>query len=248
MIAVHRGSTQQPFSPDLVAALDDHARDLRRMLAVRGKLAAARRRTSSLQGMLDRMPQGTMLVRADGTLLHLNAAAERLLRKGEVLRVAGGKLDAPAATRRSLAEALASACSDARPLARSFMLQDGSGRRWVANAAPFTSPGGSRCALVIVHDLGGDMGGAGPLQELFGLSGAEAAVAAELAKGRTPREIAGSRGVSIDTVRSQLKAIADKFGCHRQAEIVAIVKSATSSLAAPASSLERAGGQCGTSS
>lgn len=226
MIAIQRGRSQQAFSPDLVHSLEKHARDLRRMLSIRGKLAAARQQAGSLQRLLDQLSQITMLVGADGKLLYVNAPGERLLASGDVLHLSGGKLCVPRGLQSRLAESIAVACSPNFPTAKSFMLENAKGHRWIANAAPFVMHNGRRCALLMVHQLGGtDAGIIRRLQELFALSGAEAAVAAKLAEGYSLSEIAAARGASVGTVRTQLKAIASKLGGHRQAEIVGVVKS-----------------------
>lgn len=61
------------------------------------------------------------------------------------------------------------------------------------------------------------------VEVLFDLSAAEAAVARSLAQGRTPAEIARARGVSLATVRAQVRAILAKTGRTRQSELVALL-------------------------
>jgi len=51
------------------------------------------------------------------------------------------------------------------------------------------------------------------------LTETEALVAADVALGRAPRTIAQDRGVSLHTVRTQLKRVLAKSGCHRQVEL-----------------------------
>jgi DNA-binding CsgD family transcriptional regulator len=149
-----------------------------------------------------------------------------MLRDGDVLGLAKGKLLAPGVCQTRLSQSIAAATSPDAPTAKSFMLQNAKRRRWVANAAPFLMRSGARFALLMVHELGGSNSRVVPrLQELFDLSGAEAAVAGKLADGQSPSEIASDRGVSLGTVRAQLKTIASKLDCHRQAEIVSLVKS-----------------------
>ncbi|KAG8152591.1 helix-turn-helix transcriptional regulator [Burkholderia catarinensis] len=58
------------------------------------------------------------------------------------------------------------------------------------------------------------------LRQAFGLSSAEAAVAEALIGGKTPDECAASAGVSLATIRSQLRAIYDKTHSRNQAEAV----------------------------
>jgi DNA-binding CsgD family transcriptional regulator len=58
------------------------------------------------------------------------------------------------------------------------------------------------------------------LQSLFGFTPAEARVARGLALGATIDDLASSANVSRNTVRTQLRSIMEKTGCHRQAEAV----------------------------
>jgi DNA-binding CsgD family transcriptional regulator len=61
------------------------------------------------------------------------------------------------------------------------------------------------------------------LQRLFGLTPSEAALAVHLARGATLTEIAGERGVTLATVRSQLASVFDKTQTTRQAHLVALL-------------------------
>jgi len=58
------------------------------------------------------------------------------------------------------------------------------------------------------------------LRQAFGLSAAESAVAEALVSGKAPDEYAASAGVSLATVRSQLRAIYEKTRTRSQAEAV----------------------------
>jgi DNA-binding CsgD family transcriptional regulator len=59
------------------------------------------------------------------------------------------------------------------------------------------------------------------LARWFGLSAAEAELAAALMAGASPAAHAAARRVSAETVRTQLKALMGKLGCHRQGELAA---------------------------
>jgi DNA-binding NarL/FixJ family response regulator len=59
------------------------------------------------------------------------------------------------------------------------------------------------------------------LAAFYGLTGAETQVAQLLAVGRSAQGIADERGVSVGTVRVQIRAILSKLGVHRQAELAA---------------------------
>jgi len=59
------------------------------------------------------------------------------------------------------------------------------------------------------------------LSQMFGLTRAEASVTNWLISGRTIDAYAQHRGVSVETARSQLKAVLAKTGLSRQAQLVA---------------------------
>jgi DNA-binding CsgD family transcriptional regulator len=61
------------------------------------------------------------------------------------------------------------------------------------------------------------------LEHGFGLTPCEARVAAALSAGMTPSEIARHHGISMGTVRSQLKSIFVKTGTKRQPELIAVL-------------------------
>lgn len=61
------------------------------------------------------------------------------------------------------------------------------------------------------------------LREMLEFSGAEAEVAYMIADGRSTTEIADARGVSINTVRSQMKEVFRKAGVRRQADLARLL-------------------------
>jgi DNA-binding CsgD family transcriptional regulator len=61
------------------------------------------------------------------------------------------------------------------------------------------------------------------LVELFGLTPAEARLTVALAAGRQLEEVARERSVRMPTLRTQLRAVLDKTGTRRQAELTALV-------------------------
>ncbi len=80
------------------------------------------------------------------------------------------------------------------------------------------------CARVLIAVRGGEGGNqrrAAILQSLYGMTAAEVDIAMHLCAGKTPEAIACNRGVSIGTVRAQIKALLAKAGLSRQLELVA---------------------------
>jgi DNA-binding CsgD family transcriptional regulator len=63
----------------------------------------------------------------------------------------------------------------------------------------------------------------GMLGQTFGLTNAEARVAARLVCGESVQDIAETTGISVETVRSQIKALMAKTQTHRQPELVGLL-------------------------
>lgn len=63
----------------------------------------------------------------------------------------------------------------------------------------------------------------GLMERLFGLTGAEARVGAGLALGKDIQAMADEAGVTVNTVRTQLKSVMAKTGTRRQAELVGLL-------------------------
>lgn len=62
---------------------------------------------------------------------------------------------------------------------------------------------------------------AAALQTAFSLTATEAQIALTLANGKTPENVAARRGVSLATVRTQMKSIYSKLGVRTQVELTA---------------------------
>jgi DNA-binding CsgD family transcriptional regulator len=61
------------------------------------------------------------------------------------------------------------------------------------------------------------------LQELYGLTRSEAALAARIPSSRSLQALADERGLRVSTVRTHLQRVFDKTGTHRQAELVQLI-------------------------
>lgn len=225
IVAIHRGRNQRSFDPEAIKSLNRFAPALRRMLAVRGRLAATDRRLESVEAMLDHMGQATLLVRADGSLVHANALGEALLRRGDVLVERQGILAAVSSrSTMRLRQAVDTACALADVGASALLVERPVGRPLAVSIVPLRMSHGARQALLII-DTGSTVEGAVPkLQSLYGLTPAEAEIGLRIADGVRPQWIADERGVSVETVRSQIKSLSAKLGCTRQSEIVALIK------------------------
>jgi len=68
------------------------------------------------------------------------------------------------------------------------------------------------------------------LRQAFGLTPTEVDVAQQIATGRDLGEIAQKRGVSLGTLRVQLRSIFSKTSTNRQAQLVALLAGLTAAL------------------
>jgi DNA-binding CsgD family transcriptional regulator len=64
---------------------------------------------------------------------------------------------------------------------------------------------------------------ASSMRQLYNLTAAESRLVGELVEGKTLREVAELRNVSLATLRSQLKAAFSKTGSRRQVDLVRLV-------------------------
>lgn len=85
---------------------------------------------------------------------------------------------------------------------------------------------GSLSAILIVTTVTSTQAPSIPLlQAAYNLTPAEARVASNLAMGGTLPQIASELGVSLNTVKAQLKAVFEKTGTNRQASLVSLLSS-----------------------
>jgi DNA-binding CsgD family transcriptional regulator len=207
--------------PDLIRAFN-----LSRKFADLGAFAAGMAET------LERSLHGVLLLDDTGRVLHANTVAERLVREGDGLRIAAGRLGAwPGEAARQL-EALIGraggrdgACrlggsmalpTPSRMLPLSITVAPLRAERLLATASP--------AVLVCVTDL--EAGVSLPAQQLgdlFGLTPAECRVALAMFEGATLREAAAQFGVSVHTVHAQVARIFEKTGTTRQAELIGLM-------------------------
>lgn len=93
-------------------------------------------------------------------------------------------------------------------------------------AATMGAFGDANLAMLVVHDPN-QAGQLDPFQvaAVFELTPAEARVAVALATGASPQEISKRHGVSLQTVRTQVRAIYSKLEINRVAELTALLQS-----------------------
>jgi DNA-binding CsgD family transcriptional regulator len=223
-IGFHRGKGQGAFGEEARRVVEDSLPHLQRMLEIRCKLAAGRRRSASVSVALDLIGHGIFTLLPSGQLLHCNLAGEAVLRRGDGLALVNRRLQA----RRPADQAALQAALD-RAIARDVceasgvLVHRGNGRPYEISVLSAWADGGRQLILVLTDPEARNAGRADRLRDLYGLTAAEAEVTMGMADGLSPQRIALDRGVSTATVQSQIKTIFSKIGCGRQSELVSLV-------------------------
>lgn len=210
----------------VLASLAPHVR-----AAVRTQIALENQGGLILAGALETLSLTVFICDRAGRVREMTRSAEALLSAGAVLSLRHGQLRA---ADRAEADALAKAIHRAAaglaaseaPASSTIVIRRAGEPPLVLDVSALPAQrfafGFEPRVLVLVRE-------ARPnparvlllLQSAFRLTEAEAQVALQLAEGQAPEAIAATRGVSVGTVRSQLKMVYAKLGVHRQSELVA---------------------------
>jgi DNA-binding CsgD family transcriptional regulator len=169
-----------------------------------------------------------------GLVKSLTPAAEAAVWRGP-LRLKAGKLSAScpadtAALDAAIREAVSGVLSLSSSARRTFVVRDADEPEVfeVVEVAPlprktFALGFEPRAVVTVRRRPGDDAELSQLLRAAFGLTGAEAAVVSRLAAGQAREDIAAARGVSLDTVRMQIKRVFAKMGVRREAELFALI-------------------------
>ncbi len=234
--AVMRTAGQGPFGRSEKALLRRLLPDLRRAFRLDLRLRAARVQADLGQSLLDALPQAVLAVDATGRIRHANRAAEDLLTAGTTLRQSQGRLTASTPSETSALQAALRRAVEATPgadpgPATSLVVHDSAGAALAVTVTPLDRHAGlpdlpaQRLALVVAVPTQPRRPDPVPLRTAFGFTGAEAELAAALAGGQRLDAIADARGVRMPTVRTQLRALFEKTGTRRQAQLVGLITS-----------------------
>ena len=217
---------------DLLARLAPH---MQRAVHVQEIVAAADLKARATERALDALLVGAALVDADGGVLATNRRAEALLERKEGLWLECGHLRAErsedtATLRRLISDATSGIGGGPERGGVLALSRVGVEHPFVAFVTPvrpavvgvpWLKQG---AALVLISDPEELPQLAEPgLCRLYGLTPAEARVAARIAQAKSIEEIASELGVKVSTVRAQLRQVLAKTDTRRQAELVRLL-------------------------
>lgn len=216
-----------PFSRRHAQALDLLLPHLQRALTVRARLKEAEGNLAASYATLDSLSHGILLVSRDCRVVHANQAAEAIVSAVDGLSLG---------SKGSLATAKSDETSELHRLIVGCSIPAGGG------ALSLTRPSGRRALEAMVVPLGVHGLGVGSrraiaavflrdpeakarppaeiLRNLYRLTPAEARLAVDLLAHRALEEIAETRRLSRETLRTQLKELFRKTGTRRQSELI----------------------------
>jgi DNA-binding CsgD family transcriptional regulator/PAS domain-containing protein len=202
---------------------------LRRAVTISNALDVRTIERARLAQTLDALRCAVLLTREDSAIVHANAAAENLLRDGELVQGTGGILRASSASATAeLRAAIAHAAQDETRIGKAglaILLTQADQEPVFAHVLPLTG-GDLRTRLnpeavaAVFIGATGEQEGASTIAAVFGLTPAETRVLASLLAGRTLGDTAGALGIASSTAKSHLDAIFAKTGVTRQADLV----------------------------
>lgn len=242
-VAVRRVLGAPDFTDRDVAALQAVLPHLARALELRRTLGVADLRFADAAAVLDRIALGLILCDAAGRPAYLNRRAEAILARPDGLSagpsgIAAALPDEARRLRRAVAMAAAAATAppglDAAVRAaaagtRMRLSRPSGARPLLLTVIPVRQSGlgdrrpQARVAIFVVEPDRHAAPATPVLQELFGLTAAEAGFAVEIGRGDGIEAAAGRLSISGNTARTHLARIFEKTGTSRQAELVRLL-------------------------
>ena len=224
LIAAQRIVSHSGFDTDEEGRLQAVMPHLNRLAQARSRLRAAEARARRADHWLEAGADARLLLDGRRRVIWCNAAADSLLASRAVLKIdAGGEIGLPARLEDLAFRAAVAAAVDPRKRGAMVLTceQDGT-PGWRIAVEP--TPTG---AAVIVRDVAAYAGRLAESARLsWGLTPAETGLARALLCGCSPEEHARIRGVSVQTVRTQVRSLLGKAGVHRIPEFLARAASA----------------------
>lgn len=228
-LSLQRRSGQPHYTDADLAAFGQFIPHVQRAVYLRLHMRRLAERTGLASIALNGLRIPLLVLDEQGRILLANAEAETLLQRQPLLAVHQGCLQPRGLHTGQFARLLRSACGLGGPAtAGGALVTDALGQpalRLLVQPLPTRlqtfNQWARPLALVVLHDPSQPQS-MQPclLQQLYGLTPAEARLTLALCQGDTPAEAAQRAGVGIGTVRTQLRSIFAKTGAERQTDLI----------------------------
>jgi DNA-binding CsgD family transcriptional regulator len=233
-IGFHRPRASKPFDEYDRRKAQTVLPHIERALQIQHRVSALTQERRIAFEVLDGLAIGLLLVTADARLLFANRVAERALRDGDALSVANSRVRVQDVRQRHrferlLGEAAQTSAGRGTQAGGVLSLATVAGDRMFLLVSPFRSRhlglGPPLPAAVIIFSDPQISAGKPEkaLQALFGLTGAETRLLMALLDGQGLAEYARTAGLSINTVKTQMRQVFDKTGHDRQIDLMRTV-------------------------
>jgi DNA-binding CsgD family transcriptional regulator len=240
-MVIYRREGCRSIDADDLRLLDLLVPHLARAYAIHCRLRDERSERRALTEVLDRLPTGVLLLDAEGLSLLQNRSLRDIVALGDGFRIRQGRpcLD-DARENRNLQLLISTALEEAASGAAAGGVMSAtrpSGRRsfpvMVGPLLAASSESGiheARAIMFVADPERGNVGTSEVLEGLYQLTPAEADLVRLIAEGRSLEQVADERGVTMNTVRSQLKQVFSKTDTNRQGELVHLVLAGIASI------------------
>ena len=229
VISVERDFGSGPIERQHVEQLNEFRPHLARSAFVSARLGLQRAKGASEALTALQLP--ALLLDETGVVIEANALSETL---GDVVKWgAQNRLVLGDKRAGEMLTAALAALGTSGPAPQSFPVRDAQGApALIAHIVPIRRSAhdifASSYAILLLTPLGATRApSAALMRSLFDLTASEARITTGLAAGLSLDEIAAAGSVTISTVRSTLRRVLEKTGCHRQAELVALMATIT---------------------
>ena len=241
-MVIFRREDSPPIGDAELGLLDLLVPHLARAYAIHCQLGDVRQERRALSEVVDRLPMGVILLDAEGVVVQKNRSAEKILALDDGLAIRGGRPHVGVAREERTLCTLIDNAVKASPRSGSspgdvMAVTRPSGRRAfplmigpLLAASPHNVSGEAKAILFVADPEGGPVTTTEVLETLYGLTHAEAALVRLIARGHSLEEVAAERGVTIHTVRSQLKQVFSKTETSRQGELVHLALTGVASI------------------
>ncbi len=225
LVCLYRRDGAMP-GPAVLLAADDMLATLLPGLEPLAKLHQLAQGSRYLTHLLSCIRMPVMLVDASGRMLASNQAARALV--DQARKASGGKpgITLPGLSAEQFSTIVRRACRPGDKGGGSLM-QVSPGSPYpplqvmaTPVAANPTIGSHQPAALILVHGPQAADSGSHLLQQIFGLTPAEARLTRLILEGRSPGDAAIQLHVSVSTIRTQLSAVLKKTGAQRQSDLV----------------------------
>lgn len=240
-IVLWRRVGHRAFTDEDVASCDRLVPHLRQAYEILRAVQDGEHDRLAFSGVIDRIPLGVLLLDPNRRPTFCNTTGREIVGQGDGMRLRDGRLTLSRPDEdEAFAETFSTAASAGAAVGATLRVSRPSGRRsYSISLESLRRPaatGRSRTAddavvsLLVTDPDATPIHQAGVLQRLYDVTPAEEALIRLLMDGVSIEQAATLRGVSVHTVRSQLKAIYSKTGVHRLGDLVRLVLSGVGKL------------------